>query len=128
VDLIGVRILVYFPDDVFRVVQLIEDSGIFEIFDAAVSYSRNRTDLREKDNEEQLAGAKLNYTDGLWSLKSVSTADIIHRCKNSGYRAAHLHVMLKSPADQNDTIGANQFKKVGKPSGSKFYGTENLYG
>jgi ppGpp synthetase/RelA/SpoT-type nucleotidyltranferase len=96
VDLAGVRILVYFPDDVSQAVAAIEASGAFTILDAVVSFSRNRIDYRNKDKSDQLEGADAEYTKGPRMEKSVSTDEIIHRWKNSGYRAVHLHVQLKS--------------------------------
>lgn len=103
VDLAGVRILVYFPSDVSRVVEAIKKSDEFEIVNSVVSFSRRRVDYRAEDKLKQLKGADLNYTDGPWMEKRLSTDDIIdfHRWKNSGYRAAHLHVRVK---EQNVAI------------------------
>ena len=99
VDLAGVRILVYFPDDVPKVAAAIDDSGIFTIKEAVVSFSRNRIDYRADDRGKQkdhVNPAGLNYAEGAWAEKPVEKDEIIHRWKNSGYRAAHLHVELKA--------------------------------
>lgn len=97
VDLAGIRVLVYFPEDVSRVVEEIKKSKDFDILsDAVISYSRNRIDYREKDKFSQLRSGDINYTDGAFAEIPVSVNEIPRRWKNSGYRAVHLHVRLKT--------------------------------
>ncbi len=97
VDVAGIRILVYFPDDVSRVIKAIENSTTLEIDRSGVSYSRNRTDHRAGDQSDQsTARVGLIYTYGAFQeeVKSLSTDEIVRRWKHSGYRAVHLQVKL----------------------------------
>lgn len=121
VDLAGVRILVYFPNDVSRVVEAIKDSGEFDIVDSVVSFSRRRVDSRNEDKLKQMEGADLNYSDGPWMEKSLSTDEIVHRWKNSGYRAAHLHVRLKQKEEEGEfpQLHKNKIKLIIKTGNSE---------
>lgn len=97
VDITGIRILVYFPDDVSRLVKAIENSTTLEIDRSGVSYSRNRTDHRAVDKSDQSTDrVGLIYTYGAFQeeVKSLSTDEIVRRWKHSGYRAVHLHVKM----------------------------------
>lgn len=97
-DLSGIRILVYFPDDVPRVVQAIKDSSNLVVMPNAVvvSYSRNRIDHREKDRSSQAKSSDIGYKDGAFAEIALSKDDIPKRWKNSGYRAVHIHVQKKA--------------------------------
>jgi ppGpp synthetase/RelA/SpoT-type nucleotidyltranferase len=96
-DMSGVRILVYFPDDVPRVLEkIIASTDDFVVsHNAVVSYSRRREDHRKKDKSSHLKGGQINYTDGAFAEESASTGEVVHRWRNSGYRAVHLHVRFK---------------------------------
>ncbi|KAL8791754.1 MAG: hypothetical protein Q9195_005630 [Heterodermia aff. obscurata] len=98
-DLAGVRILIYFPDDVAEVVRKIGDSGTLKIRDMELSYSRNRKDGREKEKSSVGNSNDLNYTYGPWIEESVSTSHDIRRWKHYGYKAVHLYVELKESGD-----------------------------
>ena len=97
-DRAGVRILVYFPDDVSKVAKAINQSIVFEDKGAAISYTKSRIDHRKEDKEDQRESEPLNYSDGAFlSYSSVPTGTIIRdRWRHSGYRAAHLHIKLKA--------------------------------
>lgn len=98
-DLSGVRILVYFPDDIPRVVDAIKNSVALEVLPNAVvvSYSKGRQDYRQRDKECQLEGGEINYLDGAFLEMSMHKDEIPKRWKNSGYRAVHLHVRKRAP-------------------------------
>ena len=120
VDLAGVRILVYFPDNVPKVAAAIDGSGKFTIKEAVVSFSRNRSDHRADDKEKQkdhVNSAGLNYAEGAWAEKSVGKDEIIHRWKNSGYRAAHLHVELKAQLRTNRNLKNQNNVQAGNEPG-----------
>jgi ppGpp synthetase/RelA/SpoT-type nucleotidyltranferase len=94
-DRAGVRVLVYFPEDVSHAAEEIQKCGVFEDHGAVVSYTKSRLDHRKEDWDRQQKGGYLNYSDGAWiSFSSVPTEDIVHRWKHSGYRAAHVHIKL----------------------------------
>jgi ppGpp synthetase/RelA/SpoT-type nucleotidyltranferase len=95
-DLVGIRVLVYFPEDVPKVVQAINDASDLEIEDQVVSFTKSRVDRRKQDLEHQKNGADLNYSEGPWATVSVSLDDVELRWKHFGYRAVHMHVKLKS--------------------------------
>ena len=98
-DRAGVRVLVYFPEDVVKTAQEIRDCVEFLDQGAVVSFTKSRRDHRDEDRKTQQNDGPLNYSDGPWiSYSSVSTNDIIQRWKHSGYRAAHLHVELTPEA------------------------------
>ncbi|KAL9033643.1 MAG: hypothetical protein Q9214_007415, partial [Letrouitia sp. 1 TL-2023] len=119
-DLAGVRILTYFPDDVAEVVQKIRDSGILEIRDVELSYSKNRKDGREKKKPSVGNGKDLNYTYGPWIEESVSTGHDVQRWKNYGYKAVHLYVELKEPGKtQREALHL-----TGTPSSSRIKETQ----
>lgn len=113
-DLAGARILVYFPEDVTRVVEMINSADeVLEVVKAVVSYTKSRSDYRAKDRAEQESeeDGELNYTDGPW-FSQVSPTEAAQRWKHSGYRAIHLHVKLAEELrDQWATAqwGANEF-------------------
>ena len=97
-DRAGVSILVYFPDDVSKVAKAIKESSFLEDKGAAISFTKSRADHREEDSKGQKQGKALDYSlGGFMSQSSVSTETIINnRWRHSGYRAAHIHVRLKS--------------------------------
>jgi ppGpp synthetase/RelA/SpoT-type nucleotidyltranferase len=108
-DLAGIRILVYFPDDVSRVVRAIDSSDTIEIVRSGVTYSSNRTDHRAVDkSDKSVDRVGLIYTYGAFQeeVKSMSTNEIIRRWKNSGYRAVHLRVKMTA-ADATEIDGAD---------------------
>ncbi|XDG10333.1 hypothetical protein ABKA04_009948 [Annulohypoxylon sp. FPYF3050] len=86
-DYAGVRILVYFPGDVPKVVKAIEGSETLTIETTRFSSTQSRTvrdrsDLRPDD-----------YPRGDWHSDSKGGMDQYWR--NSGYRAIHIHVKFK---------------------------------
>jgi ppGpp synthetase/RelA/SpoT-type nucleotidyltranferase len=99
-DLAGIRILVYFPDDVPKVVKAIMGDSGLKIKEGTVSFTKSRIDHRKKDQEALKTFQKdggdlasmLNYSDGAFFSEPVSLNNVAQRWKHSGYRAVHLHV------------------------------------
>lgn len=112
-DVAGVRILVYFPDDVSRVVQKINNCPELEILNGVISFSRNRHDHRGEDNSDRSSNTdvdSLDYTYGPWLEKTVDvdeTIEITRRWKNAGYRGLHLHVKLMPPKREPQVVSGN---------------------
>jgi ppGpp synthetase/RelA/SpoT-type nucleotidyltranferase len=100
VDLAGIRILVYFPDDVSKVIEAIKKSDAFDIEYAVLSFTRNRKDARGEDMDKQKQGtADINYLDGPWYSPPISPEEAARRWRHSGYRAVHLCVKSKGPLE-----------------------------
>lgn len=91
-DRAGVRILLYFPDDVGKVAELIRNSDTIEVHGAALSFTKSRRYDPKGDSSD--------YADGPFVSEENVSPDVIIKTKwkHSGYRAAHLHVRLKQEA------------------------------
>ncbi|KAK4508518.1 hypothetical protein PRZ48_002257 [Zasmidium cellare] len=102
-DLAGVRILVYFPDDVPAVVDRIDkDLGLF-IQNGTISFTKSRTDNRQQDKKAIKEASDrgdgrhlnmLNISDGAFVSERTDVQGVADRWKHSGYRAVHLTVCL----------------------------------
>ncbi|KAI0882854.1 uncharacterized protein GGS22DRAFT_195581 [Annulohypoxylon maeteangense] len=89
-DRAGVRILVYFPDDVLKVAEVIESSGHFVVEATKLSTTKSRT-IHDRNNlqpEDYLIGDWYSAPDG----------KIGQYWRHSGYRAGHLRVRMNNKA------------------------------
>ncbi|KAI0893785.1 hypothetical protein F4806DRAFT_503907 [Annulohypoxylon nitens] len=89
-DYAGVRILVYFPGDVPKVVKAIEGSETLTIETTRFSSTQSRTVRDRSDMRPD------DYPRGDWH--SGSKGGIDQYWRNSGYRAVHIHVKFKDEA------------------------------
>lgn len=97
-DLIGVRILSYYPDDIPIIVRdimkLFDTVGTPQVRDAPRNHRQlPKVDRAASYDQNEIADRLSDYVKGSWTSKS---ADEIERdWKHAGYRAVHLHVKQK---------------------------------
>jgi ppGpp synthetase/RelA/SpoT-type nucleotidyltranferase len=94
-DLVGIRILAYFPDDVpiivKHIMQLFELAGSPHVRDAHRSHHQlEKIDRTASYPEDVIFDRLSHYAEGFW--KSASMDEIERYWKHGGYRAIHLHV------------------------------------
>ncbi|KAI1453485.1 hypothetical protein F4805DRAFT_461749 [Annulohypoxylon moriforme] len=86
VDRAGIRILVYFPDAVLKVAELVENSSEFIVEVAKLGFAESRT-VRDRSNLQPK-----DYPHGDWI--SFPKGGISQHWRHSGYRAGHLRVKM----------------------------------
>jgi ppGpp synthetase/RelA/SpoT-type nucleotidyltranferase len=138
-DLAGVRMTLYFPDDVPEVTSVVTE--VFERVIDPIVRTANREDARNVHNQavegttgnqgsvsessrtaelqsdvdkqrKQMAPLPSEYTHGPW--RSLSVNDIVHHWKHSGYRAVHLVLKLKETTGRDVSKVISDVRNVNK--------------